>query len=278
VIISVASGKGGTGKTLVATSLALSLRGEGVEFMDCDVEEPNAFLFLKPRILHRRKVFIPVPSVDEGKCDFCGECSRVCSFGAIAVLPGKVLTFPELCHGCGACSTLCPRGAIKETPREIGVVERGEADGIRFVQGILNLGEPMPTPVIREVKKEMGGRITVIDVSPGTSCPMVEAVRGSDFSILVTEPTPLGLYDLSLAVEVLGKLGVPFGVVLNKDGMGFSGVEDFLKEREIPLLLRIPFRKEIAMLYSKGVPLVEGMPEWRESFLSLYEEIKRRAG
>ena len=276
MIISVASGKGGTGKTLVATSLALSLKdGEKVQLVDCDVEEPNDHVFLKPEITGSEAVAILVPRVDEGKCTYCGRCAEVCAFNAIAVLGSHVLTFPQLCHGCGACSYLCPEKAISEESRQTGLVEWGRSDGVGFVHGKLTVGEAMAPPVIRKVKEYARTDGTVIiDVPPGTSCPVVEAIKGSDFCLLVTEPTPFGLNDLTLAVETVRKLGIPCGVVLNRAGIGDAGVQEYCQKDNIPILLTIPLDTGIARLYSRGVPLVEGLPEWRDSFRQLFEMIR----
>ncbi len=276
MIISVASGKGGTGKTLVATSLALSLKdGHKVMVQDCDVEEPNDHIILKPVITDREPVFNLVPRVDEEKCTYCGTCARVCAFNAIAVINEHVLVFPQMCHGCGACSYLCPEKVITEIPKEIGVVERGEADGISFVQGVLTIGEAMAPPVIRKVKEYSNNDYTIIrDVSPGTSCPVVESIKGSDFCLLVTEPTPFGLNDLILAVETVKELGIPCGIVINRAGVGDSKVADYCVKEGIPLLLNIPLSTDIASLYSRGIPLVEGMPQWRDSFIKLEKQIK----
>ena len=276
MIISVASGKGGTGKTLVATSLALSLRNEmPVQLLDCDVEEPDAHIFLKPLLSHQQVVSIPIPQVDEGKCTYCGKCAEVCAYNAIAVIEKKVLIFPELCHGCGACSYLCPEDAISEIGKEVGVLETGQAKGIEFIHGKLTVGEAMAVPVIREVKKHINReRLAIIDVSPGTSCPVVEAVKGSDFCLLVTEPTPFGLNDLALAVDMLSKLSIPCGVVINRDGVGDSKVEEYCYQKDIPILLRIPLDIGIAQLYSTGITLVEGMPQWQEAFLRLADKVR----
>jgi len=276
MIISVASGKGGTGKTLVATSLALSLIDNyKVQLLDCDVEEPNANILLNLAMNQSQPVYIPVPRVDETKCTYCRKCAEVCAYNAIAVLKEKVLVFPELCHGCGACSYLCPESAITEEGREVGIVERGNSGNLELIQGMLAIGEAMAPPVIREVKKYIDPvNIVIIDVPPGTSCPVVEAVEGSDFCLLVTEPTPFGLNDLSLAVEVVRKLGIPCGVVINRVGIGDEEVEQYCHQEGIPVLLRIPLDRKVAMLYSKGIPLVEGMPQWREDFLKLFQDIK----
>ncbi len=278
MIISVASGKGGTGKTTVAVNLALSLKN--IQFLDCDVEEPNAHIFLKPRIGGEKKANIPVPEVDETKCTYCGKCREVCAYHAIAVLPGSdgkkgsVLIFPHLCHGCGACSLLCPEGAIKEVNKEIGVIEIGDKDGMQFIHGRLNIGEAMSPPVIRQVKQYINAtRTVIIDAPPGTSCPVITAVKGSDFCILVTEPTPFGLNDLILAVEVLRKIKIPFGVVINRADIGDGKVEDYCGKEDIPILMKIPFKKEIAVSYSEGVPIVEKDLSYQDKFINLYLNI-----
>jgi len=276
VIISVASGKGGTGKTLVATSLALSLQNEKpVQLLDCDVEEPDTHIFLKPLLSHQQTVSIPIPQVNEEKCTYCGKCAEVCAYNAIAVTERKVLIFPELCHGCGACSYLCPEDAISEIGKEVGTLEIGRSNGVEFIHGKLTVGEAMAVPVIREVKRRINReRLAIIDVSPGTACPVVEAVKGSDFCLLVTEPTPFGLNDLALAVDMLNKLSIPCGVVINRDGVGDSKVEEYCHQQDIPILLRIPLDIRIAQLYSRGITLVEGMPQWREAFLRLADKVR----
>ena len=275
MIISVASGKGGTGKTLVATSLALSLEEKlDLQLLDCDVEEPNDHIFIKPDFTETIAVSVPVPQVDENKCTGCGKCAEVCAYNAIAVVKGKVLTFPDLCHGCGACSYLCPENAITEVGRKIGVVEVGNADGVKFAHGKLSIGQPMAPPIIRKVKEQVDKRrVVIIDASPGTSCPVVEAIRESDFCLLVTEPTPFGLNDLTLAVETVQKLGIPYGVILNRAGVGDGKTEEYCLKKNVPILMTIPLDTKIAELYSRGKPLVEGMPEFRNSFLSLFDSI-----
>lgn len=276
MIISVASGKGGTGKTLVATSLALALKDtDRVRLLDCDVEEPDDHIFLKPVITDSEAVSLAVPSVDEEKCTYCGRCVAVCAYHAIAVFAKHVLTFPQLCHGCGACCYLCPEKAISEEDREIGVVESGYTDGIAFVHGKLKVGEAMPTPVIRKVRDNfIQGGIVIIDVSPGTSCPVVQAIKGSDFCLLVTEPTPFGLNDLVLAVATVKELKIPCGIVINRTGTGDTTVEEYCLKEGLPILLTIPLDTEIAHLYSRGVTLVEGMPRWKESFWGLSIKIQ----
>jgi len=277
MIVSVASGKGGTGKTLVATSLVLSLRenGETVQLLDCDVEEPNDHVFLKPTITDSKPVSILVPGIDEGRCTHCGKCAEICVYHAIAVLGDHVLSFPQLCHGCGACSYLCPENAISEEARQTGVIELGHSDGLGFAQGRLTVGEAMAPPVIRKVKEYANKEGTVIvDVPPGTSCPVVEAIKDSDFCLLVTEPTPFGLNDLTLAVETVRELAIPCGVVLNRAGVGDNKVEEYCQREKVPVLLTIPLDTGIARLYARGIPLVEGLPEWRDRFRQLFTRIK----
>ncbi len=277
MIISIASGKGGTGKTTIATSLALYLAN--ARFLDCDVEEPNAHIFLKPEKDEVISVGIPVPEVDESKCSYCGKCAEVCEFNAVVVIKNKVLVFPELCHGCGACAYFCPDKAIKEVDREIGVIEKGKCGGISFSHGVLNIGEPMAPPLIRRVKSLIQKTDKLIDViidaSPGTSCPVVEAVNDSDFCILVTEPTPFGLNDLRLAVEMVRKLEIPFGVVINCADIGDKEVEEFCKNENIPILMTIPWDRKIAEAYSTGTPLLKVFPEYRHDFSKLHEMIKK---
>jgi MinD superfamily P-loop ATPase len=281
MIVSIASGKGGTGKTTVAVNLALSLAEyKEVQLLDCDVEEPDAHIFLKLEIKERYPVTIQIPVVNEEKCDHCGKCSEFCEFNALAVLKDKVMIFQELCHSCGGCKLVCPRNAITERDKEIGMIEKGVAGknigkGLAFVHGKLNLGEPMAPPLIRKVKEEIDrDKMVIIDVPPGTSCPVIESIYGSDYCLLVTEPTPFGLYDLKLAVEVLRKLKIPFGIIINRDGIGDRRVEEYCKKEKLPILMKIPWDRQIAELYSKGVPFVAEMPEWEEKFLNLFSNIK----
>ena len=274
IIISVASGKGGTGKTTIATNMALSIAK--AQLLDCDVEEPDSHLFLNTDLEKVEDVYLSVPVVDKEKCDFCQKCSKFCQYNAIAVLPSDILIFPQLCHGCGGCILVCPKGAITEEKRIIGIIEGGTSDGVEFYHGILNIGEPMATPVIKTLKKKIDKEKNVIlDSPPGTSCPTIETIRGSDFCLLVTEPTPFGLYDLKLAVEVVKHLAIPFGVVINRDGIGDDRVEKFCMERNIPVLLKIPQNEDIARLYSNGQPFILEMPEWKEEFVRLFEIIRR---
>lgn len=277
MIISVASGKGGTGKTTVAVNMALSL--ENVQLIDCDVEEPNCHIFIKPVIKDRDKVFIPVPQVDTQKCDGCGRCQEVCAYNAVAVVKRKVIIFPELCHGCGSCSYFCPLDAIEEINNEIGIVEAGSKDEIGFVHGKLNTGMMMSPPIIREVKKRIDSKKTVIiDAPPGTSCPVITTIKDTDFVILVTEPTPFGLNDLSLAVEVVRKLGMPYGVVVNRSDLGDKKLDYYCEEENIPVLMRIPFDRKIAEIYSSGRAIIEVMTEYRNRFRDLYKKIEEITG
>ena len=275
MILSIASGKGGTGKTTVAVNLARSL-GK-VQLLDCDVEAPNDHLLIHPEEVKYKPVYIKVPRVLEERCDYCGKCSEFCNFNAIFVAQGKILIFNELCRSCGGCSKVCPRGAVVEEDKELGMVKWGRSGEIELVWGELKVSEPIPGPIIEEVKDHMRSEETVIiDAAPGASCPVVGAVHGSDFCLLVTEPTPFGLHDLSIMVEVLKILGIPMGVVVNKAGIGDRGIYEYCEKESIPIFLEIPFEKRIAELYSRGIPFVKKMPEWQERFLSLFEKIVER--
>ena len=275
MIISIASGKGGTGKTTVAVNLALSL--ENVQLIDCDVEEPNDHIFLNPDIENSENVYVEYPVIDKEKCDLCGQCASFCMYNAIAVTKNDIMVFPELCHSCGGCKLVCPRDAIDYKRRSIGKIESGKSGDIEFYRGILNLGEARTTPVIKELRKKIDkNRNVILDAPPGAGCAVIETIESSDFCILVTEPTPFGLYDLKIAVDVVRRLKKPFGVIINKDGVGDKKVEVFCSRENIPILLRIPFDKRIADLYSKGVPFVLEMGEWKERFRTMVDEIKER--
>ena len=280
MIISIASGKGGTGKTTVATNLALSI--DKALYLDCDVEEPNGHLFLKPKITREDKALISIPKIDEDKCNFCGKCQEVCSFNAIAVIPddidkkGSVLLFPHLCHGCGACTYLCPNNAINEIDKTIGIIESGGSGTVDFTHGRLNIGEIMSPAIIHQVKEHIHGETPVIiDAPPGTSCPVIAAVKGSDYCVLVTEPTPFGLSDLKLTVEVIRKLNIPFGIVINRSDIGDNKTEEYCFDEGISILLKIPFSREIATSYSYGEPIVKKASEYKKIFQTLYNNIKK---
>jgi len=275
MIISIASGKGGTGKTTIAVNLALSLPKGTVQLIDCDVEEPNSHLFLSPSIHQVTSMGIPVPHIDESKCTYCGKCAKVCGYHAIAVILKNVLVFDELCHGCGACSYLCPEKAIFEVEREIGIVQEGSSNGIPFANGVLNVGEPMASPLIRKTKEKIQkDKMVILDAPPGTACPVIETVKGSDFCILVTEPTPFGLNDLELAVGMLEKLDIPMGVVINKADIGDRKVWDYCDSQNIRILMEIPMDRKIAESYSRGIPIVVEDPSYIQKFEGLFGKIK----
>jgi len=269
MILAVASGKGGTGKTTVSVNLARVL-GSAVRLLDCDVEEPNCHLFLDGDLREEEIVTTPVPQVDESLCDGCSECGRFCQYHAIVSFGTKPLIFPEMCHGCGGCAKVCPKQAIRETDRRIGVVETVQAGNITLIQGRLDVGVAMAPPLIRAVKARLrNGMPAILDAPPGTSCPVITTLRGTDFIVLVTEPTPFGLHDLKLAVVVVRELGTPFGVVVNRVGIGDERVQTFCREENIPILLEIPDDRRIAEAYSKGRLIVEALPEYRGLFESL---------
>jgi MinD superfamily P-loop ATPase len=274
MVISVASGKGGTGKTTIATNLAISLEGD-VQLFDCDVEEPNAYLFIRPEFHETRIINTPVPEVDMEKCTLCGKCSDICQFKAIVVMSKTVLPFHELCHSCGGCMRVCPEKAITETGREIGVIERGSRNGLEFVHGKLRVGEAMSPPLIRKVREYARPEaLTLIDAPPGTSCPVIAAMKGADFVLLVTEPTPFGLNDLKLAAGAVNILDIPCGLVINRSDMGDDRVREYAKSLGMPILMEIPFDRKIAEAYSRGEMLVEVMPVWKEKFLNLHHGIE----
>jgi MinD superfamily P-loop ATPase len=274
--IAIASGKGGTGKSTVACNMAMSLASQGRELTlaDCDVEEPNLYLFLPGAEERREDVTVQMPVIDGSRCNFCGRCADFCSYNAISVFLGKALIFPGLCHSCGGCAIVCPEGAISERPRKVGViVEARPVQGIRLITGILNEGEHTSVPVINAVKRLLPEEgISIIDCSPGTSCNMVSTVRGCDYCILVTEPTPFGLHDLSLAVETLKKMGIRCGVVINKSTEDDRMIEDYCAAGGISIIGKIPYDDRIARIYSEGTPAVTGMPDLAPAFVAIYEK------
>ena len=274
MIVAVASGKGGTGKTSVAVNMALSV-GK-VQLLDCDVEEPNAHSLLHPNLQRTEPVYILVPYINEELCLHCGECVKFCQYNALFASPEKILFFPELCHSCGGCALACPRQAITEQERRIGVLKFGSTGNVDLIYGELDVGEPMAVPLIKSVKMQIkGSKNVIIDAPVGTSCPVIETVRESDFCVLVTEPTPFGLHDLKITVQVLRKMSVPFGVVVNRADIGDKKVYSYCKEENIPILLEIPYQRRIAELYSKGTPFSSEIPGWKEKFRTLFSEIRR---
>ncbi len=280
MIIAVASGKGGTGKTTVATSLALAASDSGryVQLLDCDVEEPNCHIFMRPKIATKTPVGVPVPQVDAEKCTSCGKCGDICQYSAIVSLKTKPLVFPELCHGCGGCLLVCEAGAITEVEREVGIVEQGRSGEVGFAHGVLRVGEAMSPPLIRALKRLIvRNELTIIDAPPGTSCPVIEAVKGADFVVLVTEPTPFGLNDLKLAVAMVRELGLAFGVVINRAGIGDGRVRDYCDADGIEILVEIPDDRKIAEAYSQGRTIKESMPVYGTLFDELLERIEAGA-
>ncbi|MDQ1253597.1 MAG: hypothetical protein QG646_2776 [Euryarchaeota archaeon] len=272
--IAFASGKGGTGKTTVSLNLALVL--PDVQLFDCDVEEPNCNLFLGFELEKVEDVVCPIPVIDPEKCSLCGRCSDFCRYNALAALPTKVLVFPFLCHGCGGCTILCPEKAIRESQRPIGVIEKAKGESSpEFYRGLLNIGEVTTSPVIKTLKKHIDNRKTaIIDAPPGTACPVIASIEDMDYCVLVTESTPFGFHDLKLAIDLVRALKIPFGVVINRYGLGDSKVEEYCKAEGIPILLKIPNDRKIAELYSQGIPFIREMPEWNEKLLCMFKAIK----
>jgi MinD superfamily P-loop ATPase len=273
MIIAVASGKGGTGKTFVSAHLARIISG-GATLLDCDVEEPNDHIFIPAKHTVAKVVSVEVPEVDSSLCDGCGECARVCEFNAIAMVANTPMIFDELCHACGGCLLFCPKKAMHGKEHRIGELETGEWEGITLVQGQLDVGVALAVPLIREVKRQIPpdkDHISIVDCPPGTSCPMVWSVSGCDVVVLVTEPTPFGLHDLTLAVDTLREVDIPFGVVINKDGIGDDRVLDYCRQQEIPVLARIPHDRRIATAYARGKLVSDSLLEYRVVFHNLLQ-------
>ena len=275
--IAIASGKGGTGKTTIATNLAVSLSqtGQKVQYLDCDAEEPNGHIFLKPEIKSSEDVTVGVPEVDIAKCTGCGKCGQLCQYSAIICLKDKPLVFEQLCHSCGGCMAICPEGAITEKQRKIGVAEFGKSNGVYFGHSKLNIGAIQTPAIIKYVKqKAINNGIVILDAPPGTSCPVIEAIKNSNFVLLVTEPTPFGLNDLELAVGMVRELKLPFAVAINRSDIGNDAVVKYCQQENIEVLIQIPNDRKIAESYSRGAMIVEGMPDYKQKFLKLYEDIQ----
>lgn len=277
--LAIASGKGGTGKTTVSTNLSylLSTIYKDVCLVDCDVEEPNCHIFMKPDFTYTEKVLVPVPKIDDSKCIACAKCAEVCEYNALAFVKNKVIVFEELCHGCGNCKLICPSKAISEGGREVGTIEAGYAQGFNFVHGKSRIGEAMSPPLIKAVKKytdKLNPTIQVLDCPPGTSCPVINTLNGADFVFMVTEPTPFGLYDLKLAVEVIRKMKLQFAVIINRSGENDILIKDYAKAEKIEIIAKIPDSREIAECYSKGELIVKSLPKFKDSFNPLIAKIR----
>jgi MinD superfamily P-loop ATPase len=274
--IAMASGKGGTGKTTLSVALAQAWDGP-VQLLDCDVEEPNASIFLTLENQTEKQVSVPVPAVDSARCTGCGKCAKICQFNSLAAAGKTVLVFAELCHSCGGCVRVCPEKAITEVPLSVGTIRQGQSGNIQFTEGRLDVGLAMAPPVIRAVKKAADPKLPVlIDCPPGTSCPMITAVKGSDFIILVTEPTPFGLHDLTLAVETVRLLKLPFGVVINRSDAGDNRVVRYCEQEKIRLLLQIPESRKIAEAYSRGESILAAEPELRSVLREMIISIQKK--
>ena len=286
--IAIASGKGGTGKTTVAVNLAALLakmEKSTVTYADCDVEEPNGHIFLKPWIGSSEIVTIPVPVIDDERCNVCGACSSFCQYKALATISDRVLVFDELCHGCGGCTLVCGEGAIRERPREVGVVETGatvtreSGAVVEFVHGRLQVKELQAVPVIKAVKKRLPDNgISILDAPPGTSCPMVEAVRDSDLVLLVTEPTPFGLHDLEIAVETVRRLEINAAVIVNRSDIGDDRVREYCKGEGIEIIAEIPHSREIAETYSRGRMLAGRIDSFTARMRNMIPRVLELAG
>mgnify|MGYP006283817371 FL=1 len=279
ISLSILSGKGGTGKTTLAVNLALAL--ENVQLLDADVEEPNDYLFISPEIEDKEKesVMRLIPEVDDDKCTACRKCVDFCEYNALAMMLDNVLVFEEVCHSCGGCKIVCPENAITEKERELGKIRHDSQDRIDFWQGELNTGEEKAVPVIEKLKTKIDrNKKVIIDSPPGTTCPTIEAITDTDFTVVVTEPSSFGLHDLKMVVEMLNEIKQPFAVVINRaEAETDYLIEDYCSQEEIEILLKIPFSRKIAELYSNGIPFVNKLEGWEDKFKNLYKAIRKEA-
>ena len=263
--IGVLSGKGGTGKTTVSTNLSIIMNAN---YIDCDVEEPNGFIFLNPDGIESKEVMVDYPYIDDIKCKICGECVKVCQFNALARVKQDIILFQKLCHSCGACEIACKYSALSYRKRTIGVMEKGKHADISCIRGVLNVGEPTAVPVIRELMNSIHNGLNIIDCAPGTSCNVVSSLKYIDYAVLVTEPSEFGLHDLKMAVQLVRKFNIPFGVVINKNIPEENKIQNYCDKEHIPVIGKIPYDRWAAVEYSNGKMLMGN-----EAFKIIFKEI-----
>lgn len=272
MIISVLSGKGGTGKTTIATNLAVLMSNS--RYVDCDVEEPNGFIFLKPQVKKQIDVEVMIPEINMDKCSGCGKCTQFCYFNALALVKNTPVVFPELCHGCEGCAIICPEQAVDKGNKIVGKVEVGYRDGMECIRGVLNVGEPAGVPILREIYKLIkDDKVSMVDCPPGSSCSVINSITDSDFALLVTEPTVFGLHDLKIAAQLVKQLKIPAGIIINRSGEKDNMIEEYCKDEDIPLLGKIPFDRSAAEVYSRGELLVDS-EKFRGYFQDILDNVK----